>query len=256
MKLINMKTSGVAKRYEFQVYDGHIVKAAYINRPEKHIICLSTQIGCSGGCLFCSTGAKPFIRNLLGNEMIEMVRQIEVTERLLYEPLLISFMGSGEPLENIKSVLYVIKHFPEFARFAVSVSGVGVERVIRLPKYVKVQFTLISPFEEKRRAMQPIADPLEELIYAVRSYTGPEEFNIPLIAGFNDDEGTMEAVATLSHSLGNIPVKLNKFHSVGSLKPSTRAERCLEVLESQCIKAEYYETDGEDILAACGQFDL
>lgn len=256
METVCVNSSGIAKRYDFRVHGGYIVKAAYIKRPEKHIICLSTQIGCASGCLFCSTGIVPLIRNLSADEMREMARQIQVAERLLYEPLLISFMGSGEPLENIKNVSHVIKHFPTFARFAVSVGGIGVERVIRLPKYVKVQFTLISPFEEERRKMQPNVDSLENLLYAVRDYSGPKELNVPLIASFNDDEGTMEAIAMFSIVAGGIPIKLNKFHPVGSLKASAQAECCLEVLESLCVKAEYYETDGEDVFAACGQFDL
>jgi len=255
MKTVRIDSSGITKRYEFKVYGGHIVRAAYIKRPEKHIICLSTQIGCANGCLFCSTGTIPLIQNLTADEMREMARQIQVTERILYEPLLISFMGSGEPLDNLKNVIHVIKHFPTFARFAVSVSGTGVNRVHRLPGYVKVQFTLISPFEERRKMMQPNVDPLDSLERTAMAYSWLKEFNVPLIADFNDDYESMEAIAKFSNSSGGIPVKLNRFHPIGQLRPSTQAEQCLKALKEHGIEAEYYETDGEDIFAACGQFD-
>lgn len=255
MKITHIKASGMAKRYEFRVYGGHIVKAAYVKRPGKHIICLSTQIGCASGCLFCSTGAKPFIRNLTSVEMMEMARQIKVTERILYEPLLVSFMGSGEPLDNIKNVVHVIRHYPEFVRFAVSVSGVSVDRVVRLPSYVKVQFTLISPFTEERWVMQPNVCPLHSLREAITSYRGLKELNVPLIAGFNDDYKNMKAIAAFSALSGGVLVKLNKFHQVESFEPSTRVVECLEALKHFGVEAEYYETDGEDIFAACGQFD-
>lgn len=255
MKIVYTKSSGIAKRYEFKVYGGHIVKAAYIKRPEKHIICLSTQIGCASNCLFCSTGTVPLIRNLSANEMREMTRQIEVAERILYEPLLVSFMGSGEPLDNIKNVLHVIRHHPRVARFAVSVSGANVDRVMGLPSYVKVQFTLISPFTGERWMMQPSVSPLHSLREIIISYKGPKELNVPLIAGFNDDYKNMRAIAAFSLISGDVPVKLNKFHRVGPFEPSTRAMECLETLRHSGVEAEYYETDGEDIFAACGQFD-
>jgi len=255
MKIVDVGSSGIAKRYEFKVYGGHIAKAAYIKRPEKHIICLSTQIGCANGCLFCSTGTVPFIRNLTSSEMMGMARQIETAERILYEPLLLSFMGSGEPLDNIKNVVHVIRHFPDFVRFAVSVSGVKVDRVVELPTYVKVQFTLISPFTEERWMMQPSVDPLHSLREAIVSYKGPKELNVPLIASFNDDYKNMKAIAAFSALSESIPVKLNKFHQVGPFRPSTRAMGCLEMLKHLGAEAEYYETDGEDIFAACGQFD-
>jgi len=255
MKTVSVVASGITKRYEFKVYGGHIVKAAYIKRSEKHIICLSTQIGCANRCLFCSTGTVPFIRNLTSSEMMEMARQIKTAERILYEPLLLSFMGSGEPLDNLKNVVHVIKHYPDFARFAVSVSGVGVDRITRLPSYVKVQFTLISPFKKERQIMQPNVDPLHSLRMAIRLHQGPKELNVPLIAGFNDDHASMMAVGAFSVVCEEVPVKLSKFHQIGSYKPSTRAMECLETLRRCGVKAEYYETDGEDIFAACGQFD-
>lgn len=257
MKVENVRVSGIAKRYEFRSHDGERVNASYINRPEKHIICLSTQVGCLGGCLFCSTGTtKPFVRNLSCNEMIEMARQIQTSERLLHEPLLISFMGSGEPLDNIDSVVRAIKWFPVFARFAVSVSGRNISRVAELPSYVKVQFTLISPFERKRKAMQPSVDSLECLKVAAMGYSGAKELNVPLIKGFNDGREDVSSVVLLSRELGGIPVKLNKFHSIGMFESSVRAMLCLEEFRKQGVKAEYYETDGESILAACGQLDL
>lgn len=258
MEFVKVQASGITKKYSFRSNDGHLVKAAFVQRPEKSILCLSTQIGCVGQCKFCSAYDRPLVRSLRIEEMVDMVNQICSRSGIVdtSKSLLISFMGTGEPLANTDSVLRAIQDFGSQVRFALSVSGYSIHQVQRLPTCIKVQFTLVSANQYIRNFLQPNVDSLLDLRAAAEYYSGPREFNVPLIEGYNDDYEAIKQIAVFVKSSGNIPVKLNKYHPMNGFESSERVEDCLEVLKEQGCEAEYYETDGADIYAACGQFEL
>jgi len=257
MEFVKVQTSKITSKYSFRSNDGHIVKAAYVKRPEKDIICLSSQIGCVGQCKFCSAYGKPPVRSLTAIEMVDMANLICAKSTIVdTQSLLISFMGTGEPLANLYDILQTIGTLKRADKFALSVSGYGIRQIELISPYLKVQFTLVSANQYIRDFLQPNVDSLSDLRDTAEHYSGPKEFSIPLIDGYNDDYEAIKQIADFARASGNIPVKLNKYHPMNGFGSSERVQSCLEVLEECGCKTEYYETDGADIYAACGQFEI
>lgn len=258
IKMARVQLSGITKKYHFLTDDGYNIKVAYVNRPEKIIVCQSTQIGCSGLCRFCSAGNLPLVRNLTADEMCWMIEESYRLSNLVSnnasKPVLVSFMGTGEPLANGGEVCHVMSRLP-FSRFALSTSGYNLTAITPYHA-LKVQFTLVSADWRMRKYMQPHVDPLPQLRNAIRRYPYSKEINVPLIANVNDNERSMEEIAELSRMVGGVNIKLNRYHPMRGYRSSDYSARCLDWLLERGCPAEYYETDGEDILAACGQFEL
>ncbi len=252
--------SGITRLISYETHDGHMTRAAIVKRPEKTIICVSTQIGCTGTCRFCSAGSMEIVRNLTRHEMTHIVY-----DTLFYNPgnvpVLVSFMGTGEPLVNAEEVRQSIHlmrgaRTPQRLRFALSTSGVSLHELERFPQDVKVQFSLISPDSSVLEAMTPQADNIGSILYALCEYPGPKEINTPLIERVNNDHRTMHALGVIALSCG-VDVKLNRFHPVNTQYTAAGNEQqCLAWLRETGAEAELYATDGEDIMAACGQFEL
>ncbi len=253
--------SGITRLLSFETHDGHMTRAAIVKRPEKTIICISTQIGCAGSCKFCSAGPMRIVRNLTRQEMPHIVY-----DTLFYNPgegvpVLVSFMGTGEPLANAEEVRQSIHlmrgaRTPLPLRFALSTSGVFLHELERFPQDVKVQFSLVSPDPEVLRELVPQADSLGNILYALCEYPGPKEINTPLIEGVNNDYRTMHALGLIALCC-SVGIKLNRFHPVNTQYTAAGNEQqCLTWLRETGAEAELYATDGEDIMAACGQFEL
>lgn len=246
-----------------------VVKAAYVNRPEKRIICLSTEIGCQGLCSFCSAATKLYQRPLKAEEMIYMAATIiraEKCDNRQWKDVLISFMGTGDPLCNLHEVIKVMRHNGfDGCRYALSVGGrclnaMGLLGMLDIMPNVKVQFTLVSGNEEIRSALQPNTESLVALSTAIFCYPGPKEVSVPLISGINDSPERLKEIADFMRSLNiEVPVKIQKYHPMNGFEGVSLGKTtfCMRLLREYGLsKLEYYETDGEEINAACGQFEL
>src|SRR5205814_565619 len=157
-------------RFAVHLPDGNMVETVAIHHAvsetrskERWTVCLSSQVGCARGCVFCETGALGLIRNLTA---AEIVAQYAVAARHLgFAPANVVFMGMGEPLDNLEEVLQAIAVLREPAGFAVperriTVSTVGIvphmgELFARTKAQVAVSLHAIDP--AARRALLPVA---------------------------------------------------------------------------------------------------
>ncbi|KKK86920.1 hypothetical protein LCGC14_2758420, partial [marine sediment metagenome] len=252
--------SGITRLLSYETHDEFKTRVALVHRPEKTIICISTQIGCTGTCKFCSAGPMAVVRGLSRFEMLHIV-----CDTLFYipasHPVLVSFMGTGEPLANAEEVRQAIQlmrgiRTPGLLSFALSTSGVFLPELERFPHDVKVQFSLISPIPSVLKELVPQADRIGNILVALCHYPGPKEINTPLIEGVNNDHSTMRTLGAVAQCCG-VSVKLNRFHPVNTQYAAAgNEEQCLAWLQRTGAEAELYATDGEDIMAACGQFEL
>jgi 23S rRNA (adenine2503-C2)-methyltransferase len=237
--------------------------------------CISTQVGCAMGCVFCASGVAGLKRHL-GAE--EIVGQILLGRTLLDEGeelRNVVFMGMGEPLHNYaatKRALELMTH-PEGIglskrRVTVSTSGL-VPEIDRLGEdfagQIGLAISLHAADDETRGALMPINKkyPLAELVAALRRYPLPKRRRITieytLVLGKNDDRGEAKKLATL---LRGIPVKINLIPmnpiELSTLGPpdGARVEACPSVLIEAGYSCFVRRRRGDDVAAACGQLAL
>lgn len=264
-------TDGISIKYVQKTFDGYAIETEHVNRPEKHIICYSTQIGCNNGCMFCYSGLQHDLRrDLLDqeivNQCVNVYRKIGDTTK----PVLFSAMGIGDPLNNfrhyVRSLITLSHMFPD-AKFAAATCGVPLCNITSLTKFVReINFKLTASLhsanpDTKRRIMpySPLPSFLIDTCKGFQQASGKEvEYNITLMNGINDSDAEAYMLIDLlsSHSILNTAhIKINKFNHVNgcNMLASSRVQDYIDILRTAGVDVEYYETNGSDINGACGQ---
>jgi 23S rRNA (adenine2503-C2)-methyltransferase len=237
--------------------------------------CISTQVGCAMGCVFCASGVAGLERHLGAEEIVAQV----LIGRSLCEPgeqlRSVVFMGMGEPLhnyENTARTLRLLTHVDGISlskrRVTVSTSGL-VPEIERLGKdfqgQISLAISLHATSDESRSALMPINRkyPLAELLGAMRAYPLPPRRRITieytLVSGKNDSH--VEAVR-LSKLLRGLPVKINLI-PMNPIEASTlgppdmsRVLGFQQVLLDAGYSCFIRRRRGDDVSAACGQLAL
>src|SRR5262245_40357083 len=157
------------------------VRIPLLHRPgdEKYVVCVSSQVGCAMGCVFCATGRMGFVRNLAAWEIVDQVMQVRADSTHPVRGVV--FMGMGEPFLNYDRVMRAAEVMADPCGLAVegkaiTISTVGIVPAIRRftaenrPFRLIVSLTAAEP--EKRRRLFPVENthPLGELMQAVREY--------------------------------------------------------------------------------------
>jgi 23S rRNA (adenine2503-C2)-methyltransferase len=237
--------------------------------------CISTQVGCAMGCVFCASGVAGLKRHLGADEIVAQVvaarPQLESGERLTN----IVFMGMGEPLHNYEATaraLRLLTHEDGVAlsarRITVSTSGL-VPEIARLGAdfggSIGLAISLHAADDETRSRLMPINRKysLAALMDALRAYPLPRRRRITieytLVEGKNDDAAEARKLVRL---LRGIPVKVNliPMNPIGasSLGPPPMAgvlafQRILVDAGYSCF---IRRRRGDDVSAACGQLAL
>jgi 23S rRNA (adenine2503-C2)-methyltransferase len=117
--------------------DGQAVEAVLMRYQKRQTLCISTQVGCAMGCIFCATGQMGFHRHLTSGEI---VAQVLYYARLLHEEgeavTNIVLMGMGEPFHNYQNTLSAIDRLNDpqgyhFGARRITISTVGLVPAIR-----------------------------------------------------------------------------------------------------------------------------
>jgi 23S rRNA (adenine2503-C2)-methyltransferase len=237
--------------------------------------CISTQVGCAMGCVFCASGVAGLKRHL-GPE--EIVAQVLLGRSLLDEGEALRnvvYMGMGEPLHNYDATarsLRLLTH-PEgigLSRRRVTVSTSGlVPEIERLGRdfegHVALAVSLHAADDATRSALMPINRryPLAELMAALHAYPLPKRRRITveytLVAGKNDDVPEARKLARL---LRGLPVKINLIPmnpiEASALGPpgGDRVSAFQKVLTDAGYSCFVRRRRGDDVSAACGQLVL
>lgn len=250
--------------------DGLKIEAVLMRFKDRNTVCVSCQVGCSLGCLFCATGQMGFKRNLI---MGEIVAQVLYFARRLKKGgarvTNIVFMGMGEPFLNYDNVVQSIKVLNNGEMFglgarhiAVSTIGIveGIEKFAREGWEVNLAISLHAANDTLRSKLMPINQkyPIAMVMAAVRSYLRKTHrkvmFEYLLLDGVNDSE---QDALDLCRLLGNPIFHLNliQYNPTGKFKSSSK-ERVAEFKKiltvSRVSFTERYRF-GADIKAACGQ---
>lgn len=237
--------------------------------------CISTQVGCAMGCVFCASGVAGLKRHLGSHEIVSQVLSgrslLDEGEQLRNVVL----MGMGEPLHNYENTARTLRLLTHPAginlssrRVTVSTSGL-VPEIDRLGAdfggQVTLAISLHATTDEQRSALMPINKkyPLSELLAALRRHPLPKRrrftIEFTLVSGQND---TLDEAKRLAALLRGIPVKVNLI-PMNPIEASTLAppdgSRVLafqKVLLDAGYSCFIRRRRGDDVSAACGQLAL
>ena len=245
------------------------VEAVLIPHQDHRTLCISTQVGCPAGCVFCATGLAGFRRNLTYQEIAEEIWLIEKETGMTANNLV--FMGMGEPLlnyENVHRALQVINSPQGFHKGArrITISTVGIpDKIVKWGRdwpEVNLAWSMHAPRDELRSLLIPLNKvyPLGEVLGAIREYLSITHRRVTveytLWQDINDGKEDAQEVAKL---LKNLLVHVNLIP--GNLVPSSafspsspgRVKAFASVLEEKGIQVTIRKPRGQDIQAACGE---
>jgi 23S rRNA (adenine2503-C2)-methyltransferase len=251
-----------SERLLIELADGQTVESVLLPRDG---LCVSTQVGCAVGCVFCMTGRDGLIRQVESTEIIAQV----VLARARRTVKRVVFMGMGEPAHNLDNVLEAINLLGTAGGIGhknLVFSSVGDPRIFeRLPlETVKpaLALSLHTTNAELRRRLLPKAPPLtpDELVELGEQYarqTGyPIQYQWTLIDGVNDSEEEMDGIVRLltgKYAIMNL-IPYNTIDELDFKRPATeRAIALAKSLHSRRILTKLRNSAGQDIDGGCGQ---
>jgi len=259
------------KKYLFKLVDNQFIESVLIPKNNRYTLCISSQVGCAQGCLFCLTARCGFKRNLTSAEIIAQVRDII---KIFYNTNCISnivFMGMGEPLANYDNVIKAIKIVTNsdfglnFSSRRVTLSTAGiVPKLFELSNdtTINLAISLNATNNKLRNRLMPINRkyPIEQLLDACwKCNLKPRQritFEYILIKGVNDSkENAVELAKLLKNKKSKINlIPFNEHHGI-NFKRSVESSifQFQKILHEYNYTAIIRQSKGDDILAACGQ---
>ncbi len=251
-----------ASRLLVELADGQTVESVLL---PGHGLCVSTQVGCAVGCVFCMTGRDGLARHLGSAEIVAQV----ALARSLRPVRKVVFMGMGEPAHNLDAVLEAIELLGTEADIGhknLVFSTVGDRRVFeRLPRLrvrPALALSLHSTIAERRATLLPRApriDPealVEEGERYARETRYPIQYQWTLIEGINDGDDELEGIVRLLKGKYAV-MNLIPYNAVAGL-PYARptAERLYTMtreLHARGVLAKLRQSAGQDVEGGCGQ---
>ncbi len=257
-----------------RLQDGSHIECVLMREPDRRTVCLSTQVGCAMGCVFCASGLLGLKRNLSHGEILEQVLRLD---RLMGPDERITnvvVMGIGEPLANLKALLPAMETLNEKGTLGlgarrITISTVGLpEKIRELARYGKpfnLAVSLHAPNDELRNRLVPVnvRIGIEAILEAADDYlrqTGRRvTFEYVLLGGLNDGmEQARELAKRLAGRGAHVNlIPMNAISELPFADPSpARTTAFVDILTEAGIAATVRKRKGADIDAACGQLRL
>jgi 23S rRNA (adenine2503-C2)-methyltransferase len=250
--------------------DGEQIECVLLRNDKGHATaCVSTQVGCGMGCVFCASGLGGFARNLAAREIIEQLLRLQQllvpSERLSH----VVVMGMGEPLANLEQLLPALRAVTaEFGISArrITISSVGLPKGMRRLADENCQYhlavSLHAPDDELRSRLVPanrqisLAAVLEAADYYFARTGRRVTYEYVLLAGVNDRPAHARRLAAL---LAGRPALINliPYNPVVELPYRTPTAAAVQRFREELMRAglnvEVRRRKGDHIDAACGQ---
>jgi len=259
-------------KYLLALEDGLAVETVLMPHKYGNSVCVSTQVGCGMGCVFCASTLHGVVRNLTVGEILAQVLYVNQMLSIKNEKVdSVVIMGSGEPLANYEQVLNFIRlcHEPysmnmSYRSFTLSTAGLvpGIDRLAGEGIPVTLAISLHAPSNDVRSRLMPINQtyPIETVFAAADRYASASgrrvTYEYTLIAGINDsEEQAKELARLLKYRLANVNlIPVNPVPERGLFRPEKeKIQRFLQILQAAKITATVRREMGTEIRAACGQ---
>ena len=251
--------------------DGLAIETVLMKHTDKrNTICVSSQVGCPLGCLFCVTGKMGFKRNLNASEIVEQVlffaRYLKKNDEKITN---VVFMGIGEPFlnwENVSQAIQVINDDNCFGigarKISVSTAGIteGIEKLAEEFPQINLAISLHAPDDKLRGELMPINKKysIQKVLQSVDNYIEKTNrkvmFEYVMLKDVNDSAKQAKELAKLLKKPLYM-VNLITYNPNGHFESSSpeKIKKFKAILEKAGIFATQRYRFGTDIKAACGQ---
>ncbi len=283
---------GFTRKFLLRLDDGRRVETVLMRFQGRATACVSSQVGCAMGCVFCATGQMGFGRDLSAGEIVAQAMHVDRVLRRegpcgplarpegdspheRHERLRnVVLMGMGEPLHNYDAVMRAAdilrdQNGPAIAASRITLSTVGVvPGIVRMAdeaRPIHLAVSLHAATQAERAALVPVARrwPLDALLEACRYYVAKRErrifFEWALIAGRNDTPAQAHAVGRLLRGLraqvNLIPLNPTAGYD-GAPSDRTAARHFQAILDEYGLPSTVRQRRGLDIAAGCGQLAI
>jgi 23S rRNA (adenine2503-C2)-methyltransferase len=252
--------------------DGRRIECVLMTTKQRHTVCISSQVGCGMGCIFCASGLNGLERSLSVGEIVEQVVRLQNLLPGGKTVTHIVVMGMGESLANLANLVAALDLLcsPQrglgISQRRVTISTVGLPKKIRelaaLNRQYHLAVSLHAATEELRSRLVPLNEKtsLQTVVQAADLYfamTGRQvTYEYVLLHGIND---RLEDAQSLSLLLKGRKAHVNliPYNPVMDLPfsrpPARSILQFVSVLRARGISATVRKTKGRSIEAACGQ---
>ena len=259
---VQTSTDGT-KKYLFPTHNKKFIETAMIPSDDRVTVCLSSQIGCTMGCLFCMTGKQGFHGNLSAGQILNQYEALPERGNVTN----IVYMGMGEPLDNIEAVVKSLEILTNDYGYAMSPRRITVSTVGIMPELRRltestdcnIAISLHSPFPAERRSIMPVeaTHPIADSIAFLKSRPVRRirrvSFEYILLDGINDSKRHAVELNKLLHGIrcrvNLIPYNRN---AETQFAPSKYPGEFRDMLSQRGMIATIRSSRGQDISAACG----
>ena len=244
---------------------GKFVETVFIPDGDRATLCVSCQVGCKMNCLFCQTGKQGFEGNLTVADILNQIYALPECDQLTN----IVFMGQGEPMDNIDSVLratqiLIADYGWAWSPKRITVSSVGIKH--KLKRFLDesechVAISMHSPLAEQRQMLMPAERQMSimETVDLLRQYDFTHQrrcsFEYICFGGLNDSLTHAREIIRLLQGL-ECRVNLIRFHEIPGVDLPASDEKRMESFRDYLTKHGVFTTirasRGQDIFAACG----
>jgi 23S rRNA (adenine2503-C2)-methyltransferase len=254
-----------------ELSDREQIECVLLRDGDRRTICISTQVGCAMGCVFCASGLNGVARNLTSGEIVEQMLQLDrllpAGERLSH----IVVMGMGEPLANLDRLIAALSEASSPTGLGISprritISTVGlppaIDRLTALDRGYNLAVSLHAPDDALRNRLVPVNKNigLTEILAAADRYFEASgrrlTYEYVLLGELNDGPEHARRLAALLKgrtALLNV-IPYNSVAGLAYLAPRRDdQERFLQILRSAGVNVQVRERKGDAIDAACGQ---
>ncbi len=267
-----LKSVDMSRKYLIEFQDKAIIEAVFMPYEDRNTICLSSQVGCRMGCLFCASTKASFQRNLTAAEMLLELYLIEKDLNERIDNIVI--MGIGEPLDNFDELVRFLRLVchekgKNLSQRSITISTSGlvpnIYKLADLGMQVNLAISLHASNDKSRAMTMPIARKysIEQIKEACKYFfdkTGRRiSLEYVLIEGQNDsDEDVKRLAKQFKGAAWHINlIALNRIEEFsGKALNKEKMEIFKNKLLSQGLNVTVRRKRGADIEAACGQLRL
>ncbi len=256
-------------KYLFELKDGEKIESVLMFHNYGNSLCVSTQIGCNMGCVFCESGRLKKVRNLESSEMVNQILTIEndLNKRISH----IVLMGIGEPFDNYNNVIKFINIINDQNGINIGARHITISTCGLIPKIkqfiqenlqVNLAISLHAPNNELRNKLVPINKVynIDDLMLCIKEYIKKTNrrvtFEYIMIDGLNDDKKLAIELSELLRGI-NCYVNLIPYNetSNSNFKRSKKVNLMAfyDILKKNNINVTIRKEFGQKISAACGQ---